>query len=122
MSIMNAATAVIAVMAIATVGLFFAIVAAAALVTRAVRTEERRRTLFEPAPGAGTWLARNIVIRRGLPVGLAARPQLRQVPVLSPPGTTSPAPTSLSKHALAGEDDGAAVATGTAPLAGSRAA
>jgi hypothetical protein len=72
---------VVTVLAAATIVTFAAVIAATVLVTNAVHTEERRRTLTRQAPGRFTRLARTLLavpdyrVERPVPdVGLKEEP------------------------------------------------
>jgi hypothetical protein len=86
---------VIALLAATTIIIFIAVITATILVTGAVHTEERRKTLTGPAPGTATRLARRLL---AFPEGGTnrhlRRAGARTVPVTTPPtsiGQPSPA-------------------------------
>lgn len=95
----TALTVIIALLGIAAVAIFLTVVAATILVTAAVRTEERRWTLSEPAPGPVTRLARRILAVPEPPANRAATLIRRTAPVA--PSGVAGTPARAERAALA---------------------
>jgi hypothetical protein len=85
---------VIALLAATTIIIFIAVIAATILVTGAVHTEERRKTLTGPAPGTATRLARRLLAFPEGGTNRHLRPAgARTVPVPVPPPTANGQPS-----------------------------